>query len=268
MGNWTRPKRTSSDNGERYLWHFNCSTVLTHRAYLAAAKRKKDRDPTARITSALSASLARYKRTGRALYITYDTVMSDMPLVELEDEDQFNDPELMLPAGLTREGLWEELQQAINGVSLEKEEERGEEEEEPADLKHHPQGFPVVLPPYIPFQTQIDPGNSQLYINPLFQSSPTISFNGQTSASQTLARPVIGNGPVADTVPVTRNPHGPSGPHPPNGEQGTEPFDMSEFVNLDSDEDGELNGDDEVQKDGTKDEFMFIVSADRDILSS
>ena len=88
--------------------------ILSHhpqtenRAYAAAARRRGDRSLKARIESALQASKLHYERTGRCFYITTQIVESDCVFDELEDEEQFWDPDLLLPERLTLEQLREE----------------------------------------------------------------------------------------------------------------------------------------------------------------
>ena len=85
-------------------------------AYAAAARRRLDRSLKARIESALQASKLHYQRTGRCFYITKEIVDSDCVFDELEDEDQFWDPDLLLPEGLTAERLRDEHYDSLHAA--------------------------------------------------------------------------------------------------------------------------------------------------------
>jgi hypothetical protein len=85
------------------------------------AARRPERSAENRIELAIAASKCHYDRTGRALYITRATVMGNEAFEDLEEPEQFDDPELKLPKGLTREGLWEEMRIVEQGEEGENE---------------------------------------------------------------------------------------------------------------------------------------------------
>jgi hypothetical protein len=91
-------------------------TTDYHRAYAAAARRKVDRPIEARIDSAVQASRYHYERTGRCLYITRAEILADKLFEELEEEEQFFDPQLILPDGFSRHQLYQEHLHAMQAA--------------------------------------------------------------------------------------------------------------------------------------------------------
>ena len=173
--------------------------------------------------SALNASWQHYKRTGRALYITPATVMSNEAFEELEDPEQFNDSDLMLPEGLTRERLWKERQQAINGGPYIVD----GQDELPRTVNGVsyfpcPTGYPSTVPEYDPDPAKgvngvkqssqplvADPhvalGETRLPINVVNETSPKIIANGETSTSQSSTNTLNGLSSKNQTSPLTDN---------------------------------------------------------------
>jgi len=96
------------------------------RAFLASSKRK-DRSLADRIKSALQASAMHYDRTGRCLNITAELVAQFTTFEELDEKEDFFNPLLLLPAGVTVAELWKANVEAISG---------GPEEIEPTDSEY------------------------------------------------------------------------------------------------------------------------------------
>lgn len=69
------------------------------RAFVSAARRP-GRDITQRISSAIEASKVHFLRTGRLLYITQPLVEANVPFDELDEDHQFDAPEVIIPDGL------------------------------------------------------------------------------------------------------------------------------------------------------------------------
>jgi hypothetical protein len=84
---------------------------LTDRAYIAAAKRK-DRSREGKIESAKKGSEAHYETHGKYFYLTEEIILSTRAFEELEEEEQIFDPELILPDGVTRQNVLEDLRTA------------------------------------------------------------------------------------------------------------------------------------------------------------
>lgn len=84
---------------------------MTDRAYIAAAKRK-DRSPEGKIESAKKGSEAHYETHGKYFYLTEEIILSRRAFEELEEDEQIFDPELILPDGVTRQNVLEELRAA------------------------------------------------------------------------------------------------------------------------------------------------------------
>src|SRR5579862_6978674 len=82
MPKWERQSLTHGDN--------------TERAYLSAARRT-ERGIDARIESALLASKVHYEKTGKLFYLTHRIVSRNRPYEDLDEEEQFNDPQLLTP---------------------------------------------------------------------------------------------------------------------------------------------------------------------------
>ena len=98
---WSRCVPDRTDNRERLS---PIVRVAYSRAYVAAARRT-DRPIASRVESALQASSCHYQRTRCVLYITEEIVLGDALFEELEEPEQFLDPNLRLPPGITLEML-------------------------------------------------------------------------------------------------------------------------------------------------------------------
>jgi len=166
--------------------------------------------------SALNASWQHYQRTGRALYITPATVMSNETFEELEDPEQFNDPDLLLPEELTGERLWAERQQAINGGL------NDEDEDELPGIVNGlsyfpcPMGYAPAVPQYSPPANGVDGSSQPLVGNPLLalgetqspigdvnEACPTDVANGETSTSQSSTTAITGLSSKTQTSTLT-----------------------------------------------------------------
>jgi hypothetical protein len=90
---------------------------LSDRAHLAAAMRPKH-SLEERIQSAIKASHCHYLRTKRCLNVTTETVASGNQLPELDQEEDFQNPDLRLPVDLTVEKLWEERETRLAALRL------------------------------------------------------------------------------------------------------------------------------------------------------
>jgi hypothetical protein len=88
------------------------------RAYLAAAKRR-DRSLDQRLKSAVDASKIHYERTGRCFNITREIVQEGASFDELDDEEEFFNPDLILPEGVSVADLWSDHMRAVSGVEFE-----------------------------------------------------------------------------------------------------------------------------------------------------
>ena len=98
--------QTTTKRGTRF---FRYRGGLNCRAYIAAAKRK-DRSKEGKIESAKKSSEAHYETHGRFFYLTEEIILSNRgAFEELEEEEQFEDPELILPDNVTREEAFEDL---------------------------------------------------------------------------------------------------------------------------------------------------------------
>ena len=79
------------------------------RAYIAASKRK-DRTAAAKIVSAKLGSKTHYDISGKYLYLTEAIILNrDAQYEELEELEQLQDANLILPDGVTRSSVFEEL---------------------------------------------------------------------------------------------------------------------------------------------------------------
>lgn len=156
--------------------------------------------------SALNASWQHYQRTGRALYITPATVMGNETFEELEDPEQFNDPDLMLPEELTGERLWAERQQALNGDPNDDDEDELPGIGNGVSYFPCPMGYPQVVPQYSPSpangvngsplplvaNTVLALGETQYHIDGVNDTCLTDVANGETSASQSSTNAING----------------------------------------------------------------------------
>ena len=88
------------------------------RAFLASSKRR-DRSLADRIKSALQASAMHYDRTGRCLNITAELVAQFATFEELDEKEDFFNPSLLLPAGVTVAELWKANVEAMSGGPVE-----------------------------------------------------------------------------------------------------------------------------------------------------
>jgi hypothetical protein len=77
-------------------------TEHKERAFVSAARRP-GRDYPARVSSAVDASKTHFMRTGRLYYLNRRIVETCTTFEELEDDEQFDDPGLILPHGITAE---------------------------------------------------------------------------------------------------------------------------------------------------------------------
>lgn len=102
MNNWSRPEKPGPGADRE-------------RAYVAASKRK-DRSLHQRLKSAVDASKVHYERTGRCFNITREIVQEGGCFDELDDRDEFFNPDLLLPEGVSAEELWKEHVKAVSGA--------------------------------------------------------------------------------------------------------------------------------------------------------
>lgn len=105
MNEWRRPERRGPGADRE-------------RAYLAAAKRK-DRSLDQRLRSAVDASKIHYERTGCCFNITREIVQKGASFDELDDKEEFFNPDLILPDGVSVAELWSDHVRAISGVEYE-----------------------------------------------------------------------------------------------------------------------------------------------------
>jgi hypothetical protein len=105
MNEWRRPKK-AGPGADR------------ERAYLAASKRK-DRSLDQRLKSAVDASKVHYERTGRCFNITREIVQEGGCFDELDDKEEFFNPNLLLPEGVSAVELWKDHLKAVSGVEYE-----------------------------------------------------------------------------------------------------------------------------------------------------
>jgi len=163
------------------------------RAFLASSKRK-DRSLADRIKSALQASAMHYERTGRCLNITADLVAQFSTLEELDEKEDFFNPALLLPAGVTVAELWKSNVEAISGRP---------EEIEATDTEYPPVYTPTNGPGHLLMHY---PGSSQSSQTPLdfSQSSIPIGIFELSDANDATSRPK-GSSTVATTQPTVTN---------------------------------------------------------------
>jgi hypothetical protein len=109
---WARPARSDLENKERYIYSLPLNRLLMTRAFAAAARRV-ERPIASRIESALEASRLHFERTGRCYYLTPSIVEGNTSFEDLEDNDHFSDPRLLLPQGFNLRQLWEERCHAL-----------------------------------------------------------------------------------------------------------------------------------------------------------
>jgi hypothetical protein len=105
MNEWRRPERRGPGADRE-------------RAYLAAAKRK-DRSLDQRLRSAVDASKIHYERTGRCFNITREIVQKGASFDELDDKEEFFNPDLILPEGVSVAELWSDHIRAVSGAEYE-----------------------------------------------------------------------------------------------------------------------------------------------------
>ena len=82
-------------------------------AFIAAARRK-DRSPEGKIESAKKASEAHFETHTRYFYLTVKIILGDKAFEDLEELEQIDDPDLILPEGVDRELIRAEILQAQN----------------------------------------------------------------------------------------------------------------------------------------------------------